>query len=309
MSSKQTAADRLKEFARSDKQDGGRSPPQTRSGGTSALEIQKPSTPQPQPEKVEKREKPPKLTLEQMNAQLMEAIHTSNAALTGKMDEIKNDIGLIRHDMQSMRDRMAEVENRISILEDAVNPMPKQILSVEKQIATWQQKTDDFENRMRRNNLRIVGLPEKAEGFNPGDFIEKWLKNVFSDMEFSSAFAVERAHRVPAVVPKPGLPPRPLLARLLNCRDRDAILRKARQKGEIHFENSKVSIFPDFSLELQKQRATFFEVKRRMREAGIEYSMAYPARLRVEEGGKTMYFSTAEQAKDWMRTVKPSLPH
>lgn len=266
---------------RTDRQDGGRSLPQTRSGGPSALITQKLST--PQPKKSEKREKQTKLTLEQMNPQLMEAIHLSNAALTFKMDEIKIDIGLIRQDMQSMRDRMAEAENRIPLLADAVTPIPKRILIAEKQLATWQQKTDGFENRMRCNNLRIFGLLEKVEGFNPGDFIEKWLKNVFPDMEVSAVFAVERAHGVPAALPKPGLPTRPLLARLLICRDRDMILRKSRQKGYIHYENSKVSIFPDFSLELQKQRATFYEIKRKLREAGIEYSMAYPARLRVEE--------------------------
>lgn len=137
----------------------------------------------------------------------MAAINASSAGLTGKMDEIKMDIGLIRQDMQSIRDRMVKVENRISLLEDTVTHMPKRILTVEKQIITCQQKTDDFENRMRRNNLRIIGLPEKVEGFNPGDFIEKWLKNTFPDMKVSTAFAVDRAHRVPAVLPKPGFPP------------------------------------------------------------------------------------------------------
>lgn len=265
MSTKQSAADRLKEYARMEKTDGVRSPPQTRSGGPSALDAQKASTPQFQAEKPEKPEKPEKaakLTLEQMSGQLMVAIHASSVGLTGKMDEIKTDIGLIRQDMQSIRDRMAEVENRISQLEDTVIHIPKKITTVEKQIGTWQQKTDDFENRMRHNNIRIIGLPEKAEGFNPGDFIEKWLRNTFPDIEVSKAFAVERAHRVPAVVPKPGLPPRPVLARLLNCRDRDTILRNARQKREIHYENSKVSIFPDFSLELQKQRKPFMRLKR-----------------------------------------------
>lgn len=227
MSTKQTAADRLKEYARTEKTDGVRSPPQTRSGRPSALDAQKTSTPQSQ---AEKSEKAAKLTLEQMSEQLMVAIQASSAGLTGKMEEIKTDIGLIRQDMQSIRDRMAEVENRISHLEDTVINIPKMIATVEKQIGTWQQKTDDFENRMRHNNIRIIGLPEKAEGFNPGDFIEKWLINILPDMEVSKAFAVERAHRVPAVVPRPGLPPRPLLVRRLNCRDRDTILRNARQK-------------------------------------------------------------------------------
>lgn len=94
--------------------------------------------------------------------------------------------------------------------------------------------------------------------------MEKWLRSLFPDADFSPAFVNERAHRIPAITPKPGPPPRQLLARLLNCKDRNLVLHKARQKGTIKYENAKVSIFPDFSLELQKQRATFNEVKQRL---------------------------------------------
>lgn len=114
MSTKHSAADCLKEYARTEKTNGLWSPPQTRSGGPSALDAKKASTPQFQAEKPEKPEKAAKLTLEQMRGQLMAAIQASSAGLTGKMDEFKKDIGLIRQDMQSIRDRMVEVENRIS---------------------------------------------------------------------------------------------------------------------------------------------------------------------------------------------------
>lgn len=43
--------------------------------------------------------------------------------------------------------------------------------------------------------------------------------------------------------------------------DRDLVLCKARQKGKILFKNVQILIFTDFSVELQKQRATFTDVK------------------------------------------------
>lgn len=97
-----------------------------------------------------------------------------------------------------------------------------------------------------------------------------------------------------------GAPPRQLLAHLLNCNDRDFILRKARQKGIIQYENVNISIFPDFSLELQKQWASFNEIKQKLRENGTVYSMAYPARLRVEDKGKVLFFTTVEQTQEWL---------
>lgn len=65
-----------------------------------------------------------KLTLEQVNALLLNAITACNASLTGKMEEIKVDIGLMRQDMQCVRERVAETKSRISTLEDDFFPCP-----------------------------------------------------------------------------------------------------------------------------------------------------------------------------------------
>ena len=68
-------------------------------------------------------------------------------------------------------------------------------------------RADDIENRLRRNNVRIVGLPEKTEGRDPTTFIESWLVEIFGKEAFSPFFTVERAHRTPGRPPQPGAPP------------------------------------------------------------------------------------------------------
>lgn len=78
------------------------------------------------------------------------------------------DIGLIRKDMKTMRD----CENSISNLQDTVAPVSDKIAAYEKQMLICQQKADNLENRMRRNNVRIVGMPEMAEGQDPCGFVE-----------------------------------------------------------------------------------------------------------------------------------------
>lgn len=42
-------------------------------------------------------------------------------------------------------------------------------------ITQLQQKQDDLENHMRRNNLRFIGLAEDMEGNNPATFLEDLL--------------------------------------------------------------------------------------------------------------------------------------
>ncbi|KAJ1115091.1 hypothetical protein NDU88_003319 [Pleurodeles waltl] len=108
---------------------------------------------------------------------------------------------------------------------------------------------------------------------------------------------LERAHRVPSLQQPPGAPPIPVVTRLLHFKDRDHILQRA-QMG-LKVKNKKVGIFPDFSREVQRQRAALTTVKKRLREAGIIYSMQLPARLRVVTPTGIQFFATPEEAWDW----------
>lgn len=103
------------------------------------------------------------------------------------------------------------------------------------------------------------------EGKNPVHFIEQWLIEKFGKESFSPMFAVERAHRDPSRPLPPGNPPRAFLLKLLYYKDRDTILSKAHTLGDdLVIDNSKISLFPDFLAEVQKQRAQFNEVKKRL---------------------------------------------
>lgn len=149
--------ERLKELAQTERQDGSQSPPHM-SDGFQAPDAQKVGS-----------EKPAKLTVEQVNSQLLSVITTCNTSLTGKMWRIWMDIGLLQQDMQNIIERVTKTESRISTLEDNLSPFPSRVSAAEKQISSWCQKADNLENRLRRNNVKIVGLPERAEGQNHGD--------------------------------------------------------------------------------------------------------------------------------------------
>ena len=79
-------------------------------------------------------------------------------------------------------------------------------------------------------------------------YLEKWLREEVAGEELTSFFALDRAHRVPARKPQPGLPARSVVAKLLHYRDRDIILQKARDHGPYNIANARVSIFRDYTL-------------------------------------------------------------
>ena len=94
-------------------------------------------------------------------------------------------------------------------------------------------------------------------------------------------------------------PPRAIIARILNFRDRDTILRAARKVQELRLQNSRIMIFPDYSRAVQSRRRSFEEVKQKLRTMNIQYMLLFPARLKVIYHSKTLFFDSPNQAWEW----------
>lgn len=191
--------------------------------------------------------------------------------------------------------RITETENRISAVEDAAAPVEGKLETLAKRVRELTEHVDDLENRGRRKNIRIVGLPENAEGDRPVNFFESWLPNSLGIQTKSGRMKIERAHRVPGRALKTASPyPRAVLVRFHNYVDKERVITAARELGNgekaLMFGNSKVKIFQDFSAAVLRKRKQFDEVKKRLKAAGATYAQLYPASLKVTYRGATNVF-------------------
>ncbi|CAM4670425.1 unnamed protein product [Leuciscus chuanchicus] len=152
-------------------------------------------------------------------------------------------------------------------------------------------------NRNRRCNLRLVNLPEKVEGKDAANFLEKWLFDVFGASTFPSPIVIERAHRIGKPPTKPQQYPRILIMKFLNFRDRQRVIQAAREMGTVKYEEHKVMFFPDFSVAVRKQRKEFNDVKKRLQTLNISYRFVYPAKLSLLYKGQWKICETAGDAQ------------
>lgn len=58
----------------------------------------------------------------------------------------------------------------------------------------------------------------------------------------------------------------------------------------------RLSFNPDFSSDVQKRRASFTEVKRRLQKLQAPYAMLYPSRLRITARGQKKNLENAADA-------------
>lgn len=113
---------------------------------------------------------------------------------------------------------MSTAEER-STLKDSLQTDMSSNKKTTHQFSIHDSHLEDLENRLRQNNVRIVGLPERVEGDTPVEFIEKWLTSTLEAEHFTPVFSLEWAHRVPARPLPSGGAPRTLILEIMNYKD------------------------------------------------------------------------------------------
>uniref|UniRef100_H3ALZ3 L1 transposable element RRM domain-containing protein n=1 Tax=Latimeria chalumnae TaxID=7897 RepID=H3ALZ3_LATCH len=211
-------------------------------------------------------------------------LHAEVASLNNKLDNISRRLNASER-------RIGDVEYRVDYLENTLS-----------EVHRLKEKCDDLENRARRSNLRLVGLPEGTEGRDPISFLEKFLVEVLGEDTFLGRIEIERAHRVLRPRPKEGEKPRIIIFKLLRFPDKVRILRRARELGQLTYKNQKMIFFPDISVDLQARRREFTESLQ------LSFSLLHPAKLRVSLKDGLKFFIDPEEAVEFLKRLPGPTP-
>lgn len=97
--------------------------------------------------------------------------------------------------LQKFDEQATEAESRISAVERSSDQAVSRIQTLEKQVQSMADHIDDLENRGRRKNIQVVGLPEDVEDSHPTKFFEKWIPDLLGLEMITGRMKIERAHR------------------------------------------------------------------------------------------------------------------
>ncbi|KAL2095569.1 hypothetical protein ACEWY4_007717 [Coilia grayii] len=161
--------------------------------------------------------------------------------------------------------------------------------------------------RSRRNNLRIIGIAEGVEGKTPTAFISNLLKDLF---DLDGPPLIDRAHRLSQVTPKTGQAPRPFILRVHFFHVKEQILRLAREKGDLTYNDRAIHIFGDLTAGEAKRRAAFNDVRKILQNiAGARFGFRHPATFRITmPGGEERRFTDPEKAMDFVKSASSASP-
>ncbi len=176
------------------------------------------------------------------------------------------------------------------------------VTDLKNQLERLTEKMTDVEDRCRRNNVRLVGLPEGMEGPDTAGFLRvnlsKWIPSLRGrDIE------IDRAHRV-YDGGRGSDRPRTLIFRVLRWHDRSEILKGARQAYPVKCAQNNVTLlfFPDFSPATAIRRKAFGPVLK-MTELGLQPFLIYPVVIKLRHKGEQKSFVSLQKAEDFVSSL------
>ncbi|RXN27912.1 LINE-1 type transposase domain-containing 1 [Labeo rohita] len=223
--------------------------------------------------------------------------------LSGEIQTLKNMIESSNSAVNELRQDFTRQAELGKALQGRMDSMNANMRSAKQELNTHQQeiinlrdKIVEMEDRSRKCNVRLVGLPESAEGENAVQFLQENLPKWIPSLQVGGKIEIQRAHRIYGGRDKANRP-RTLIFRLLRYQDRERILDGARApQSEIIHGSSKLLFFPDFSNETALKRRSFDSVRRKLADRGLRPFLIYPVTLKVKFNGTLHHFKNAEDA-------------
>ena len=232
---------------------------------------------------------------------------------TAISDDFKQTLSALENKLNGVIMTVDEHEEKMETLKCEGDAREAKLSAAEEAIVNLQAANDklakkiiELESQSRRNNIRVIGLPEDIEGPQPTAFFTRMLEEVFKDV-VESPVECERAHRSLAEKPKPNERPRPVIIRLLKFQVKDKIIRYARaNRDKLNYMNHSILVFEDYPPEVVEQRKTYKGVMSELYERGLKPGLRYPARLHIKlKSGKMKDLASVAEAESYIASLPP----
>ncbi|KAJ3598800.1 hypothetical protein NHX12_032764 [Muraenolepis orangiensis] len=160
------------------------------------------------------------------------------------VDSLRAEIALVREGAQeSMNNlqatstahkaRLVEVEKCAAFCDNTATELLTKFDKLKCEVTDLQNKCDDLEGRQRRNNIRVLGVPEGVEGPHPTEYMADLLGDL---LQLVDKPVLDRAHRSSRAKARVGEPPLPFVIRVHHFQTKELILRKSRAAVDSSFQ-------------------------------------------------------------------------
>uniref|UniRef100_A0A8C5QFH2 Uncharacterized protein n=1 Tax=Leptobrachium leishanense TaxID=445787 RepID=A0A8C5QFH2_9ANUR len=241
-----------------------------------------------------------------VTAKLAPMLAALSDALSNRLDSVAADI---KKDIKEIGDRTDRLEAKMAEFAGAHNVLTEQVEDLQSQLLGALTKIADLEDRSRRHNLKVRGIPDSISAHDLPDYVTELFQHLLPEAT-SDSLLFDRIHRLPKPPSAPAKAPKDVLLRLHYYKPREDILRALRHPGALSPTYDHIAIFPDLSRTTLQHRRNFKQVTTMLRDRSIAYRWGFPTKLLISRNGVFHSVTSVSEGmqllKDWgMEPVTP----
>uniref|UniRef100_A0A8C5MIZ2 Transposase element L1Md-A101/L1Md-A102/L1Md-A2 n=1 Tax=Leptobrachium leishanense TaxID=445787 RepID=A0A8C5MIZ2_9ANUR len=169
-------------------------------------------------------------------------------------------------------------------------------------VTDLRRSVDDLDNRGRRNNVRIRGVPE-PEDTEDIPLILQTLFNALLERPPDTPILLDRAHRALRPRGAPSTPPRDIICRIHHFPLKEEIMQVARKKRSITHDGHAVEVYQDLSRFTLQARRYLKPITDVLRARDIRYRWGYPFALTVRRDNQLMTIMEPGDVPEFIRAL------
>lgn len=205
-----------------------------------------------------------------------------------------------QREVQTLGRRVNQVEHKMEEYTSSYNVMVEAHSAQGEDILWLKDKIADLEDRSRRNNLKMRGVPESVPPSQLLQFAQAFFSTLIPEAT-ASDLLVDRIHRVPKPSFLPDDTPRDVLMRIHYYHIKDRILQVSRKQENIPQQYAAIRVLPDLSRHTLQRRRNLLTITKALRNHNILHKWKYPATLSITHNGQTISVSTLEEGLKALR--------
>ncbi|KAJ1124279.1 hypothetical protein NDU88_002740 [Pleurodeles waltl] len=164
---------------------------------------------------------------------------------------------------KSMLSDIAGFQSKVAGLEHCMGTLETQVATVQdrdQDLLYRRSKITDLEDRSRRENIRLFGIPQNEEGPDVQFFLGSILPKLTS-LTCDPPLEFQRAYIVGLKRPDGASRPRPIVACLLRHTQTRQLLQTARNHGPFWTDKYETRITADYSKDTNERRKAFLALR------------------------------------------------
>nr|KAF6300556.1 hypothetical protein mMyoMyo1_009037 [Myotis myotis] len=188
--------------------------------------------------------------------------------------------------------------------EEAKNTQPEK--QNEKRIRKYKDSVRSLWDSFKRTNIRIIGVPEDERDQDIENLFEEIMTENFPHLVKEIDLQVQEAQRTPNKRNPKRTTPRHIIIKMPRAKDKERILKAARERNSVTYKGIPIRLSADFSTETLQARREWQEIFKVMNTKNLQPRLLYPAKLSFRTEGQIKSFTDKEKLKEFI-TTKPLL--